>query len=173
MGLIGKLGGGAIASAGDAAEGLSEVFVANATRRIELEQDAFALAQQAAMEEFRQSGSGRFDRLVNGLNRLPRPLMALGTMGLFGFAMTDPEAFTARMVGLNYVPEPLWWLLGAVVGFYFGARELHYLRAAPAVGRAAGGVLGRLRSGRREDEARPAPDNPALADWLQGDGRAS
>jgi hypothetical protein len=32
------------------------------------------------------------------------------------------------MVGLNAVPEPLWWLLGAIVAFYFGARETHYFR---------------------------------------------
>ena len=27
------------------------------------------------------------------------------------------------------MPEPLWWLLGAIVSFYFGARELHYFRS--------------------------------------------
>ena len=30
--------------------------------------------------------------------------------------------------GLALVPEPLWWLLGAIVSFYFGAREAHYIR---------------------------------------------
>jgi len=57
------------------------------------------------------------------------------------------------MVGLNEVPEPLWWLLGAVVGFYFGAREAHYFRSRPAKARAAD----------------PAPvtgdPNPALEAW--------
>ena len=42
--------------------------------------------------------------------------------------MVDPTRFAARMVGLNAVPEPLWWLLGAVVAFYFGARESYYFR---------------------------------------------
>ena len=32
------------------------------------------------------------------------------------------------MQGLALVPEPLWWLLGAIVSFYFGARELHHQR---------------------------------------------
>jgi len=27
------------------------------------------------------------------------------------------------MAGLATVPEPLWWLLGAIVSFYFGARH--------------------------------------------------
>ena len=35
------------------------------------------------------------------------------------------------MVGLNAIPEPLWWLLGAIVAFYFGARETHYFRNRP------------------------------------------
>ena len=48
--------------------------------------------------------------------------MALGTLGLFVAAMIDPVWFASRMRGIALIPEPLWWLLGAVVGFYFGAR---------------------------------------------------
>jgi hypothetical protein len=58
MGLIGRaLSGGAIASVGEAAEDLSEVFVANATREMELSQEAYAMALEAAMEEFRHAGT--------------------------------------------------------------------------------------------------------------------
>ncbi|KFI32606.1 hypothetical protein CG51_01435 [Haematobacter missouriensis] len=79
----------------------------------------------------RKSGElSRYDRIVDGLNRLPRPFLALGTIGLFIHAMTDPDAFARRMTGLAAVPEPLWWLLGAVVSFHFGAREAHYLRSS-------------------------------------------
>ena len=80
-----------------------------------------ALAQFAA--EF--AGPPRlslFDRVIDGLNRLPRPLMAYGVLGLFVVAMVDPVWFAARMQGLQLVPEPLWWLMGAIVSFYFGAR---------------------------------------------------
>jgi hypothetical protein len=164
MGLIGRaLASGALATAGEAAEGLSEVFVANATREMELSHEAYRLALEAAAEEFRHAGLSGYDRFVNGLNRLPRPFMALGTIGLFSYAMADPEGFTARMVGLGEVPEPLWWLLGAVVGFYFGAREFHYMRR-PAIGSAQtarGGLLGLFR--RRPAEA--PEENPALSDW--------
>jgi len=83
----------------------------------------------------------RFDRVLDGLNRLPRPLLAFGCLALFGFAMIDPVAFAARMTALKEVPEALWWLLGGVVGFYFGAREAHHFRArtvpAPPDGPAA------------------------------------
>lgn len=73
-------------------------------------------------------GDGRFDRIVDGLNRLPRPFLAFGALALFGYAMADPAGFTLRMKGLRTIPDPLWWILGAVVGFHFGAREAFYLR---------------------------------------------
>ena len=37
--------------------------------------------------------------------------------------MVDPVWFAARMQGIALVPEPLWWLMGAIVSFYFGARH--------------------------------------------------
>jgi len=78
-----------------------------------------ALGQFGA--EFRQQ-RGLFDRVIDGLNRLPRPAMALGVLFLIGSAMVDPVWFASRMQGLALVPDPLWWLLGAIVSFYFGAR---------------------------------------------------
>jgi hypothetical protein len=100
----------------------AEVFRVNAEAadRREVEAQGVALGQMAA--EFRQQGRGPFDRFIDGLNRVPRPAMALGTLGLFVAAMVDPVWFGERMAGLALVPEPLWWLLGAIVSFYFGAR---------------------------------------------------
>ena len=189
---IGGGGGGTLGSLGEAAEGLSEVFVPNATRALELAAEVQRATLQAASAEFQHAGTGWFDRLVNGMNRLPRPMLALGTLGLFVYAMADPAGFSDRMLGLQEVPEPLWWLLGAVVSFYFGARELHYSRI-PGLGAGRrgddGGGGGRPRAGgrigdlfrrglRRGDEgaapagARPgavAPDNPALSEWRSAD----
>ena len=161
MGLIGKILGGAGAQAsavGHAIEGVAEVFRPNATRQMELS----AQVQEAALgqlgAELSRTGGTWFDSAVNGLNRLPRPFLALGTVGLFVFAMIDPAAFSQRMAGLNAVPEPLWWLLGAIVAFYFGARETHYFRESRALGGRAVIPLA----------PKPAPDNPALADWQGG-----
>ena len=80
-----------------------------------------ALAQLAA--EFQAPKKGLFDRVIDGLNRVPRPAMAIGTLALFVSAMTNPVWFSERMQGIALVPEPLWWLLGAIVSFYFGARH--------------------------------------------------
>ena len=60
---------------------------------------------------------------MDGINRLPRPMLALGTLGLFVTAMVNPLWFAERMQGIALVPEPLWWLLGVIVSFYFGARQ--------------------------------------------------
>jgi hypothetical protein len=155
MGVIGRLvgGPGAVTALGDAAKGMAEVFVPSATRRMELSAEAQRAALDQLGAEYGQAPEGWFDALVNGLNRLPRPLLAFGTIGMFIYAMVDPIQFARRMVGLNAVPEPLWWLLGAIVAFYFGARETHYFRnRAVAVPEGLGGG--------------PAPEaNAALDDW--------
>lgn len=147
---------------------------------------AQVLAQFGA--EFGLSRRGAFDTVMDAINRLPRPAMALGTLGLFIAAMVDPVWFAARMQGIALVPEPLWWLLGAIVSFYFGARHqskgqefqrslaatlamtpqvvegLSTLRAIEDA------TLGAARTGTdaalEERALRPEP-NPALEAWRQ------
>ncbi len=159
MGMISKVIGGpaAVSALGDAAKGLAEVFTPSATRRMELSAEAQMAALQELGMEYQLPAMGWFDRMVNGLNRLPRPFLAFGTIGMFVYAMSDPDGFAARMVGLNAVPEPLWWLLGAVVAFYFGARETYYFRnrSVPVVAEATAKP--------------PTDDNPALRDWQASD----
>jgi hypothetical protein len=130
MGMIGRiLGlGTAARQIGGVVSDVAEVFVGNRAERDAADQERFGKVLAQYGEEFAHPVSGWFDQMVNGMNRLPRPMMALGTLGLFSYSMTDPSGFAARMQGLAYVPDPLWWLLGAVVSFYFGARELHHYR---------------------------------------------
>ena len=110
------------------AQELAEVFRVNAEADAGRAHSArmAALAQLAA--EARKPRRGWFDGLIDGLNRLPRPALAFGTIGLFVFAGADPAGFVEIMGALGAIPEPLWYLLGAVVAFYFGARELDYSR---------------------------------------------
>jgi hypothetical protein len=86
-----------------------------------------AQVQMQAMREYGQEFAiprpGWFDCFMDGVNRLPRPAFALGTLGLFVAAMIDPLWFSQRMQGIALVPEPMWWLLGVIVSFYFGARH--------------------------------------------------
>jgi hypothetical protein len=163
MGMIRSLFGAIFGSArgaqalGEGVTKVVEVFRPNATRALELSADAYAAAHASHLAEFQYGRAGWFDTLVNGLNRLPRPFLALGTLALFVYAMADPSGFARRMQALATVPEPLWWLLGAVVAFYFGAREAHHSRLGkftpPPMPVAA------------PKAAAPAETNPALSDW--------
>jgi hypothetical protein len=128
--MIGKILGIGTAArhVGDAVGDVARVFAGDRAAREAAEHERYVKALGQFSEEFGHPGIGWFDQFVNGLNRLPRPTMAVGTLGLFVYAMVEPQGFATRMQGLAFVPEPLWWLLGAVVSFYFGARELHHYR---------------------------------------------
>jgi hypothetical protein len=147
----------------------ARIWRPDATRALELGAEAYAAAHASHLAEFAHARSGRFDAFVNGLNRLPRPLLALGTLGLFVYAMADPAGFAVRMRGLAEVPEPMWWLLGAVVAFYFGAREAHHLREHRALAPV------RRAPAPPEPPADPVEaavrsPNAALADWRAAGG---
>ncbi|MDO9525081.1 MAG: holin family protein [Gemmobacter sp.] len=160
MGVIGRvIGKGGAVAALEAAAGLASALTPHATRRMELSAEAGQAALDQYGAEFNHPRLGWFDIFVNGLNRLPRPMLALGTLGLFVYAMTDPAGFGVRMQGLSYVPDPLWWLLGAIVAFYFGARETYYFRNRAQV--AEGETADRLPDAVPKDGAWSA--NPALA----------
>jgi hypothetical protein len=139
MGMMRQLLGGpaAIASLGTAAKGVAEVLTPSATRRMELSAEAQMAALSQLGHEYQMPSLGGFDRVVNGLNRLPRPFLAFGTIELFIYAMLDPQGFAARMVGLNAVPEPLWWLLGAVVALLLWCARDVLLSQPARAGRAA------------------------------------
>ena len=101
----------------------AEVFRPNAEAQAMRDQQLHGAALRQFAQEFYAPRRGWFDRFMDALNRVPRPALALGTLGLFVSAMVDPVWFAARMAGIALVPEPLWWLLGAIVSFYFGARH--------------------------------------------------
>ncbi len=112
-----------------------------------------------------------FDRIVDALNRLPRPILTFGTLTLLATAVVAPDWFTGRMEALSQLPEGVWWIVGAVLGIHFGARVQDKAQAArevepPVPERAgtpsvaaprgdAGLALGALRTG----------PNAALDEW--------
>lgn len=135
-----------------------EVFRPNAEKEAQRTSDFQAASLHQFSAEFAHARKGWFDRFVDGLNRLPRPFMAIGVIGLIASAMVDPVWFAERMVGVALIPEPLWWLLGVVVSFYFGARhqaKTQGFQKSVATTIAAGERLKRLR------EAEEPPETPA------------
>lgn len=181
-GLLGLVFGGGRNVVRETAEVFRENAEAGAQRGAEMQ--AQAVSQFAA--EFTTARQGWFDQTMDGVNRLPRPALALGTLGLFVAAMIDPVWFAARMQGVALVPEPLWWLLGVIVSFYFGARHQvkvqSFQRDLAATMARTPQVMANLTALRqmRADTpgaADPGPDaslalaavtpaeNPALEDW--------
>ena len=163
---------------------VAEVFRENAENAGARE----AAYQQAALGQFGAEFSlprqGLFDRFIDALNRLPRPALALGTIGLFVSAMVNPVWFASRMQGVALVPEPLWWLMGAIVTFYFGARSQaksdEFQRSITETLARTAAVTGNIRAltaldaGAENDAvatpamATPAGENPALDEWRAG-----
>ena len=105
------LGGpAAIASLGTAAKGVAEVLTPSATRRMELSAEAQMAALSQLGHEYQMPSLGWFDRMVNGLNRLPRPFLAFGTIGLFfGFIIAVVSLITLGT----------WWSLLLVLSILF------------------------------------------------------
>lgn len=160
----------------------AEVFTVNAEAQAIRDTDLARRAAEQFAAEFAAPQRGRFDRFVDGLNRLPRPALALGTLGLMVAAMVDPLWFAARMQGIALVPEPLWWLLGVIVSFYFGARhqakvqdlqrDLAATMARAPVAMRNAAELERLRARQEADPDADRglmlpDDNPALRDWRE------
>lgn len=186
MGLGGLFVRGAASEVGGAVRDVAEVWRVNADRADG--RDAAALG--AALGQFGAEfgGEGMFNRFMDGLNRLPRPLMAFGVLALFVAAMVDPAWFGARMTGLALVPDPLWMVIGAIVAFYFGSRHSekrlaigaarHVAEVAAQVPRVVGAVreIEALtpRAGEAGTDARAALDaidpgeNLALQEWRGG-----
>ena len=161
-----------------------EVFRENAEVGAVRSHDLQTATLQQFAAEFAHARKGRFDRFIDGVNRIPRPALALGTLGLFVVAMVDPIWFAARMQGIALVPEPLWWLLGAIVSFYFGARHQakgqEFQRSIAETVARAGDVtnniaaLNALNAGADQiapDDTASAGANPALEDWRQAHER--
>ncbi len=167
----------------------AEIFSQNSEAGAKRAHAVQAQAMQQFGAEFAGARQGLFDRVMDGVNRLPRPALAFGTLGLFVAAMADPLWFAARMQGIVLIPEPLWWLLGVIVSFYFGAR--HQVKAQSFQREITATMarvplvmenLDKLAALRADSPgaADPGPDaalslavlragdNPALEDWKSG-----
>lgn len=143
------------------------VFRINREADAQRQSDMRAASLDQFSHEFRVQNRGGFDRFMDGLNRIPRPAMAFGTLGLFISAMVDPVWFAERMVGLAVVPDPLWWLLGAIVSFYFGARyQAKGQEFRRDVARSASAIPSIEPSQPKAADAEEQfGDNPALKAW--------
>jgi hypothetical protein len=91
------------------------------------ERDAAVAAEAKAVQEgyqaeFTAPERHGFNALVDGINRLVRPLFTYGIISLFIWAAIDPVGFTVAMTALGVVPEMLWYIIATIIAFWFGSR---------------------------------------------------
>jgi len=79
-------------------------------------------AQFAA--EFQVQNRTWFDSLIDGFNRLPRPVIVAMVIIYFFLSFHDPLLFQQINIGLDTVPDNMWIIACSIVSFYFVAREL-------------------------------------------------
>lgn len=82
--------------------------------------DAATLAQLTA--EFARPSRTWFDSIIDGLNRLPRPVITLGMIYVLVLAVHDPIRAAEVFTALAIIPSALWVLMSIVVTFFFGGR---------------------------------------------------
>lgn len=194
MGLIADILGTIFGGGRNVVKDTVEVFRENAEAGAQREAEITHAVMSQFAAEFAVQRKGWFDRFMDGLNRVPRPAMALGTLGLFISAMVAPLWFAERMQGIALVPEPLWWLLGAIVSFYFGARHQvkgqEFQRSIAESMARTGAVVDNIKTIRELSPESPgvadtkgdaeltltvtqaaAAENAALAEWAEGQPR--
>lgn len=100
-----------------------------------------------------------WDSFIDGLNRLPRPAMALGVIGIFVWASADPVSFAAAAQAWALIPDEMWVVLGAVIAFFFGDRTL--LAARQARGPTVEQVAAVMATRQQMERVRPAAVTPS------------
>ncbi len=168
----------------------AEVFRPNAEAQSKrgFDLDTATLNQMAA--EF--SGTrqrGAFDRMMDGVNRMPRPLLVLGVFGILVWTSIDPIASAQVFTSWAIIPTEFWYVVLAIVTFYFGGRYQTKANEMQArLASVAAGVPAVLQTISELEEMRPdhpatpgtastgtdasaeldaltSEANPALADW--------
>ena len=111
-------------------KGVAEVFIENkenkgqrkhAEQLADIDRDMASLGQFTAEFHARENRSF-WDSFVDGLNRLPRPLITIAILSFFVLAPLDPTRFLEIAKAYELMPPGYWALLSVIIGFYFGGR---------------------------------------------------
>lgn len=121
MGWLVKLLGGNILGAVDKIVGR---FTGDRTAREAGYHEESMESHRQFAAEFQVSNRTWFDSLIDGFNRLPRPVIVGMIVYYFVLAVRDPIEFQIVNTALDGVPEFMWQIAMIVIGFYFVAREL-------------------------------------------------
>lgn len=103
---------------------VTKVFKGSKADRDNYSHQQFMAGLQAYSSEFSQrSDRTWWDSLWDGINRMPRPLIVIIIFWYFSLSYRNNINFQELNVALDTVPDRMWWIMSAVVSFYFVARE--------------------------------------------------
>ena len=126
LGLVKNLFMGGIGETADKVSGAIARFTGDKVQRESNVHDEQMAATNAQAAEFQYRGKRTwFDSLIDGINRLPRPIIAFGCIGLFVWCIYDPAEFSIAMTALAIMPEWLAIVIGQVILLYMGGRMLN------------------------------------------------
>lgn len=74
-----------------------------------------------------------WDYCIDSLNRLPRPLITLGTIAMMVWPAINPRTFAEAMQSYAMMPDWLVQLVMAIVLAYFATRTVEKIREKPSM----------------------------------------
>lgn len=128
-------------------------------------------SQQQFASEFQYRGDRTwFDSLIDGVNRLVRPVLVFTVFTMFPMAYYNPQEFAILMSSLSLIPEPVWTLFFLIVGFYLPSRMIEKVNAKKAAGGITQQQAKEVREGAKEIIAlRPTEQEIDDLPWLEND----
>ena len=123
--MLGSLVSGGLGSILGGANNLAKtVFGDKAAKEAAIHEEQMQIQKGYQAEFLAPEKHGWFNQLVDGANRLVRPLFTYGIVALFVWACVDPVEFTMTVQALGVIPELLWYIMMTIIGFWFGGRLL-------------------------------------------------
>ena len=88
-----------------------------------------------------------WDSLVDGINRLVRPLFTFGTLFLFAYCIYNPSGFAVSVQALALIPGAMWGVMAAIVAFWFGGKYIQdWRKPKPISAKELAIVLGNMET---------------------------
>ncbi len=161
-----------VEAVGNTVVNVKGAFTGNRQEQDEQQSKQFMMGLQAYSAEFApRKNRSWWDSLWDGLNRMPRPLIVLAIFWYFSLAYREPDEFQVLNIALDTVPERMWYIMSAVVSFYFVAREFHKNRETKMAlsDQEFEKVQKRIATIRDKDEELPPKmdgyQNPSIEEW--------
>ncbi|MBY6117380.1 holin family protein [Mameliella alba] len=177
MGLIGQILAALFGGDRNAVREMAEVFRVNAEAASKRGHDLDSAAlEQFAAEFCQRTRRTWWDSLVDGLNRLPRPLLALWALWVLVWTPYDPIFMAQVFAAWAVIPQSVWAVILVIVTFFFGGRQqvkgLDFQRDVAGLLAQTQAVLksrdslSALDAGETSETSDPMlSDNPALDAW--------